>query len=177
MIYFNIDWLKKNYMMAHYFGLGFIQIKIDDKTRMHFYSKDLPRVLPDEEIHNHRYHFNSFVYRGELDQEIFDVVSGNTHTKEFEACKEGVEVDLAPVACGIRLNSQHTYIAGSRYKINHHVFHRVKCVDYCVTLLTRSGYQKDYAEVIRPAGSEKVCPFSEKMSDGKIWEIVAELLK
>lgn len=33
----NIDWLKANSTMIHYFGLGFIQVKLGDLDRVHFY--------------------------------------------------------------------------------------------------------------------------------------------
>jgi hypothetical protein len=46
--------LKEKCKMIHYFGLGFIQIKIDDTYRLHFYTNKLPKILHEEEVHNYR---------------------------------------------------------------------------------------------------------------------------
>ncbi len=36
-----IDYLIKNHTIIQYFGLGFIQIKINENVRFHFYHKDI----------------------------------------------------------------------------------------------------------------------------------------
>jgi hypothetical protein len=35
---------------------------------------------------------------------------------------------------------------------------------------------KDNAEVIRKRNAEKICPFSKKIPDAKLWEIVEQML-
>lgn len=37
----NLAWLKANHRTIHYFGLGFIQLKLDESRRMHFYVPSL----------------------------------------------------------------------------------------------------------------------------------------
>ena len=66
-------------------------------------------------------------------------------------------------------------MVGSRYFITHDVFHRIKTVR-AVTLLKRGSIVKEMAEVIRPASAVKVCPFSKKIDDGKLWHIVEGIL-
>lgn len=172
----DVDWLRANHTMVHYFGLGFIQLKIDQYKRYHFYTDELPQIVGEEEIHNHRYSFQSTVMRGRLKQELFGEITGDTHIMEDESCQEGVVSEKDPSRCGIFLSSVHTYIAGCNYYINHTVFHRVKAVN-CVTYLQRGDYKKKYAQVIRPVGAQKVCPFSYKVEDKKLWEIIEAMCK
>lgn len=174
-IQFNIDWLKKNHQMIHYFGLGFVQLKIDEQFRIHFYTPELPPITPDEDIHNHRYDFESYILKGKFQQELFHVAVGNTHVCEEESCKEGIHSKSEGKTCGIALAGRHQYQAGSSYWLSHATFHRVKA-DNCVTLLKRSDYKKELAEVIRPVEGSKVCPFSQKIEDEKLWTIVDKMI-
>lgn len=171
----NIDLLKKNHQKIHYFGLGFIQVKIDSITRVHFYSSELPAIISDEEIHNHRYDFTSVIIKGGFGQQIYQVIPGDTHLLEEESCQEGVSGGKTKL-CSVKMIGEHVYYPNSRYFVDHNVFHKVQAVD-CVTLLTRSDYKKDLAEVIRPVGAEKICPFSQKIEEGSLWEIVDSMLK
>lgn len=178
----NVDWLKKNAKMIHYFGLGFVQLKVNDTFRLHFYNKSLPAIVSEEDIHNHRYDFRSKVIKGKFIQELFDVVEGDTHVREFESCQHGVEAPKDAVPCGVERKSRHLYTAGSMYDISHNTFHRVKA-NNCITLLMRKTapdggfYRKPYAEVVRKKDAEKVCPFSKKVSEDELWEIVAEMTR
>ena len=177
-------WLKNNHQMIHYFGLGFIQLKIDQQHRMHFYTPELPPIVPDEDIHNHRYDFESYVLKGEFEQELFDVYTMSpygeslyhSHIKEFESCQEngGVKNSLK-MPCMISSASKHTYNAGSHYFMSHRTFHRVKATN-CITLLERGDYKEDLAEVIRPKDAAKVCPFSQKIETDTLWGIVEKML-
>ncbi len=85
--------------MIHYFGLGFIQLKINFETRMHFYSPELPQITSNEDVHNHRYDFESCVLKGELEQELFHVINGDTHLREQESCQAGVHTESTPTPC------------------------------------------------------------------------------
>jgi hypothetical protein len=173
--YLNIDWLKSNHKMIHYFGLGFIQLKIDDQTRIHFYTPELPPIVSQEDIHNHRYDFFSQVLKGHFSQALFNVIDGNTHLREQESCKEGVSCETPPTPCAVEINSEHKYVAGSAYFIKAETFHRVSAEG--ITLLKRGEPKKDFAEVIRRAGSEKTCPFSQKIEESRLWEIIECMIK
>jgi len=171
----DINWLQQNHQMLHYFGLGFIQLKINDQYRMHFYTKELPPIVSDEDIHNHRYDFTSRILKGEFSQELYKIVPGNDYLKEEESCQEGIKSESKSEECNIELISRETYTAGSEYFISHKTFHRVKATN-CITLLSRSDYKKELAEVVRRKDSPLICPFSQKLSDSKIWDIISSLL-
>ncbi|AXQ69990.1 hypothetical protein HOU03_gp278 [Caulobacter phage CcrSC] len=52
------------------FGLGFIQLKLTEHSRVHFWTGE-PNV-PEDEIHDHRYDFTSEVIKGFIEHETFD---------------------------------------------------------------------------------------------------------
>jgi hypothetical protein len=170
----DIDWLKANHQMIHYFGLGFIQLKLDQTNRVHFYTSELPPIVDDEDIHNHRYDFTSKIISGKITNYLYSEIEGDTHFKSDESCKEGMNSETLQACCGVLLTSIHTYVAGSEYFVDHNTFHRVAATD-CVTWVIRSGYKKEYAQVIRPMNSVKVCPFGKKLPDDKLWEIVESI--
>lgn len=172
--YLDFGWLKANHQMIHYFGLGFIQLKINNYTRMHFYHPTLKPIVA-EGVHNHRYSFGSLILKGELKQSIFAKVPGDTHICEQESCKEGACVEAAGTPCGLEFLVHNQYREGSQYTINHSTFHQVES-PFGITLLNRTEYKKELAEVIRPVGAEKVCPFSHKVEEDKLWDIVKEML-
>jgi hypothetical protein len=171
-----IDWLKKNHQMIHYFGLGFIQLKIDKHNRLHFYTPELPPIIDEEDIHNHRYDFTSSILRGKMEQQLFVEIPGATHIKEDESCQADVKPETSPSNCSVLMTSSHTYAEGSSYFIDHDTFHRVK-TNNCITHLNRGGYKKKYAQVIRPMESGKICPFSQKIEEGRLWEIIETMIR
>lgn len=178
----NIDWLKSNHKLIHYFGLGFIQVKISDSTRFHFYTKELPAIVGDEEIHDHRYSFSSHVLRGGLHHSIYTLTESDSgdHLLEQESCQvNDLDHKFAdPKKCNVKLISNNYYVAGSYYYLDHETLHQVKS-DYAVTYLMKKSttYEKQFANVVRPIGAEKVCPFSQQISSDRLWQIVEQMVK
>lgn len=150
-------------------------MKIDEVSRMHFYTAELPAIV-DEGIHNHRYDFKSTILKGEFEQQLYQAVDGDDYIREYESCKEGVEAVQPGVPCGIFWTGTHHYQAGSSYSLNSKTFHEVYA-KWCVTLVERASPVHQYAEVIRPKGSPKVCPFSQKVEEARLWAIVEEMLR
>lgn len=180
-LYLDIDWIKKHCEMIHYFGLGFIQVKLTShgtsiRRRMHFYHWKLPPITDGEEVHNHRYNFCSTILRGNFSQELYQIVEGDSHLLEKESCKAGVEINEPGKPCGIASISSQVFSAGSSYCIDHKTFHKVQS-RYAVTMLTLGEVEKDFAEVVRPRMAEKVCPFSKNMPEGELWEFVEKMAR
>jgi hypothetical protein len=142
---------------------------------MHFYSLELPPIVSEEDVHNHRYGFYSNILKGEMKQEFFQITEGNTHVLEQETCKAGVTSETKPVPCGLKRTAIHWHVKGGIYYISHEVFHRVT-TNNCITLLNREKIEKDLAEVVRPIGAQKVCPFSHKIPEETLWGIVEKML-
>ena len=171
-----IEDLKKKCTMIHYFGLGFIQVKLGPTHRVHFYTDLLPPIVDKEDVHNHRYDFTSKILHGNFHQELFKIVEGNTYTLHNESCKEGYEETTSEqIVCGIEKIDDRWFYKGETYSISHETFHRVEATD-AITMLTRSEYKKELAQVTRPINAPKICPFSKKIEDWELWQIVETIL-
>jgi hypothetical protein len=171
----DVDYLRKNCQMIHYFGLGFIQLKIDQSHRLHFYTSELPAVVSQEDIHDHRYDFHSVIVKGYLDQELFTLMPGTTHRKDQETCKKDCAAPaVEPEYYMVKPTSQHIYRAGSEYFIDHQTFHRVWSSN-CITSIHRGDYKKEFSNVVRPVDAKPVCPFSVTVEPDRLWEIVRSM--
>jgi len=163
--------------MIHYFGLGFIQLKLGGRKRLHFYNLTLPKIMPEEEAHNHRYHFRSTIILGNLTNTICRPTLGTSHYRTKVSCdpKKTVNDDTLEL-CNLEFDSEHIYTAGSVYVLHHNTFHKVRS-NYCITLIERRPTIKEFAEVIRERGTEPVCPFSMSLSESYLWEMVEEMIE
>lgn len=164
----------------HYFGLGFIQLKIDETRRYHFYHPTIMPILDEEEIHNHRYDFTSTVVKGRLFNEIFDYESDafseeglfEVSCKKEDAGKEPVLIDEV-----IKRNVVNFSCSSSdHYDMKHFMFHRIRYIEPTITFLERGPILSQYARIIKPKNEPAVCPFSKIMSQEEIWEIIAQIL-
>lgn len=172
-----LEGLKKQCTHIHYFGLGFIQIKLGPTHRIHFYTNLLPPIVDKEDVHNHRYDFTSTVLYGNFIQELFTVIEGDTHVLEEESCTEGyVREASKSKVCSIEKTSNQHFSAGSSYFISHKTFHRVEASN-AITFLSRSNYKKELAEVVKEKGKPNICPFSKKIPENELWNIVENILR
>lgn len=175
---FDIDWLKKNHQMIHYFGLGFIQLKLTPSRRMHFYTPELPSIVGEEEVHNHRYDFISYILDGCLQQQIFRKIKGNNFVCENETCNPNNKKSLCDTVelCNIELLTEQWFRRESKYFIDNRTFHRVRAEVPTITCLDRTDYKKPFAQVIRPKSMKPVCPFSKQVPEEQLWDIIRSML-
>lgn len=172
----DIDHLRSFGVDPAYFGLGFIQLKITDNSRVHFYHNDLPVLA--EEPHTHRYDFTSHILQGTLHQDIF----------HFNPCPVG-EYELTNVSCDPNVDVtpesydgelmwtiENEHIAGSHYRINKDTLHTVRAQDNCITYLIRNEPELDFPWLVRKKGEDMVCPFSQPMTTKRCWEMIEEML-
>lgn len=171
----DIDWLKDNHVRLYYFGLGFIQLKVDETFRLHFYTPELPAF--NEDIHNHRYNFTSRVLLGNIINYYYDVIDGDTHLIKNESCNLDVDAPVLDKPCGVRQTSAVYYGLGSDYYVDHTIYHTVKTHVPCITLLKRGPYTKDFAQVIVPKDGGGACPFSQKIEEDRLWNIIDDMVK
>jgi hypothetical protein len=161
-----------------YFGLGFIQLKIDKTYRYHFYHDSLEPIVPDDEIHDHRYNFKSHILQGEFTQLLyeFEVDHAGTHEIQNVDCKGPSDHVFEKTWGNLKLINRSTYSAGSSYWINRDVLHTVIAHNNAITLLERDTVVKQYARVARPRGVESVCPFSAPLGADRCWELIEDML-
>lgn len=177
--YLDLDWLWANKTMVHYFGLGFIQLKLNDSQRVHFYTKELMKSVGDEEIHNHRYHFVSKILKGTFSQTIYDVIPAEKNFSHFmtkESCtKEESHIFHIPEGVNIVKLYEQTLNVGESYFMDHNTFHTVDSGD-AITFLTRTDYKKEFADVAYPRGMPPVCPFFLNLSEDEIFDRIKKLI-
>lgn len=164
----------------YFFGLGFIQCKVSQEERYHFYHPSLvPLVNIEEEIHDHRYDFNSTIIKGKLINKLyhFSPSENGNYYKEEESCNPEIKINNPNIVLGnIAPISINKYEENDTYFISHEEFHTINTHE-CITHLKRSEYKKEFAHVIRPIRGIKTCPFSKKIEQEKCWEMIKEMLK
>lgn len=188
----DIDYLRSFGVDPAYFGLGFIQLKLTLPQRMHFYHRDLSATVGDEEVHDHRYDFNSTVLKGKFNQTLytFDELDPNRGALIGEPSNEPIFV-MKTVSCDPKNPAPLTsvlgtlrelysaeYAAGSKYKIKRDTLHKVSG-DHAITLLTgvnRGETDKDYATVVRFIDAPEVCPFESKFTVNQCWDLIEDMI-
>lgn len=180
--FLNVDWLRNNYKKVHYFGLGFIQLKLNDNERLHFYTEKLIKTVNEEEIHDHRYNFVSTILKGTLAQQIYNIRYqgwGNNVDYEYyitqETCSEHNKIDFPKTNCNILEVYNKTYVKNDSYYLDHNTFHKVSSND-AITYVSRLNITKDYANVVYRKGQIITCPFSVKRPDDELFDIIAEMV-
>ena len=175
----DIDWLREQGAEPHWFGLGFIQLKLNDAERLHFYPKEMKGFVDPEEVHDHRYDFGSTVLQGRIAQNTFDFEVGGQGLYEMAnvSCDPATPApDIEPIKGRILNTGRMNLTAGNSYWLDADTFHSFYGYDNAITALIRGTTRKPYARVIRLVGAEKVCAFSRPMPTNELWDIIASML-
>ena len=172
----SIDYIKKNQTRMYNFGLGFIQVVFSPSTRAHYYTDKIPQL--NDEIHNHRYNFTSRIIKGHFIQNKYNLVPGDTHLLTNESCNKEREVEHnIAIPVGVDHVSSEHYYTGDVYNIFYNEFHNVYSKDDTITLLNRTNIITDFAQVLLRKDQEKVCPFSNRMSEDDLYQIIESVIK
>lgn len=169
-----LEWLKENCEKIHWFGLGFIQIKIQEGLRYHFYTDKFPSVCK-ESIHTHRYTFTSEVIAGKLRQCIFSEVAGNDYKRVLHLCIKGQE----PIQAGLfslNLLTSVNLNKGSHYTIGKDTIHNVSSYGDCITKVWWEGSKQGDCLVYTPYGETDNDPFVDNILEEELWDEVERML-
>lgn len=171
----DLDTLKKNCKMIHAFGLGFIQLKLSEDTRLHFYVPEVNKTGGDTESHNHRYGFTSRIVKGYLTNELYafkPTMIGN-YLMVNEACDPNKPKSTKDPERGkLILLASHEMTAGSVYTMEQDTLHMVRTERAITYLMRHPGEFKDFAQVVHHESVDLICPFSANMPEKDLWEIV-----
>ena len=174
-----LDFLKNSHVKPAFFGLGFIQCKVSQYERYHFYHEDLyPIVDMEEEIHDHRYDFVSTILKGQLINKLYEFTPNEKgeYYSELESCnKDNIVTDKKRTQGNIVLLSMQTYKENESYEIKFEQLHTIEAKN-CITHLVRTDYKKKLATVVRHNKVEKNCPFSKQIDEKTCWQIIEEIL-
>lgn len=174
--YLKIDKLRESGATPTWFGLGFIQLKMDDRHRMHFWHPELPSSgAYDEEWHDHRYSFNSHVLVGSIRNEIgFSAPNPKGEFSEFEVCCEGGGATFKQKV-DVHYLTEFETRAGETYFLQQDALHKV-WANRCVTLQTRYlSSVKDKARVVATKFNSPN-PFDANLPEAQLWEIIEDLV-
>lgn len=164
-----------------FFGLGFIQVKINKVLRYHFYHPELISIMPDEEIHNHRYDFTSSVLKGALNQTFYSVTPSDKEVwvQRSVSCDPDKPAPTDELNVDVIELSSFCIREGSKYTIKKDTYHKVNPVaEPTITLVQRHfPIEKEYAQVVSRKSSDVVCPFSPKMDEHELFEWIDKICR
>lgn len=180
----DIDYLKANHSRIYYFGLGFIQVVLNQYERVHFYSDELASLAVSEGWHNHRYNFKSTILKGQFRESRGRLISGDDHILTNVNCgkdkplpyENKIPVGLEAIVMPSGYLSEY-YYEGDSYDIFFNEFHFVHSVGNTITYLKRSDYVTEFAQVVIEKDKELVCPFSVTFDEPNLWKRVEEIIK
>jgi hypothetical protein len=165
----------------NYFGLGFIQLKLNAVERLHFYHPDVMPILDQEEIHDHRYDFSSTVIKGALMNTLYtyeSVCFAEYGLYEVSCKKDDVGKEPAFLGeCMIHRLADFTVETGQTYNLTRDVFHRIEYPVPTITFLRREHIFKENARIIKAIDAPSVCPFSKVMDEDEIWEVIEKIIE
>ena len=160
------DYLKDNNSDILEFGLGFIQVKIQN-VNYNFYTDKVSKFTDHESPHSHQQDFISEIICGELKEKLYSVRSGDM--KAFCGCGDTDKV--VEDTYSYEENQSLTYKVGDLYVRCKEDFHTVEAINNTVTKVVKCGNKVD-AIVI---GEKK--DYIRSMSEDSLWNIVKEICK
>ncbi|UTU10263.1 hypothetical protein CcrRB23_gp401 [Caulobacter phage RB23] len=184
----DFDYLRASGAQPHNFGLGFIQLKLNEHSRLHFWTGE-PNV-PEDEIHDHRYSFRSEVLKGCVEHETFVFRPLMDSLLRGGVAAEGAIWTMTIVSCDpdkLVRDPHHTFgtvektgeyhlAENSSYWFPYGAFHRSRGSKGAITHLVRDPTVNEYARVIRRQGAVEICPFSDPRPPEALWETIKEFL-
>lgn len=177
----NIDRLRETGAKPEWFGLGFIQLKLNATQRMHIWHPSLTPDVDEEEIHDHRYTFVSEILKGKMTHQTYEfdgAAFGNSEMLEVSCDPANPLVNPRRISGNSRTTGLYELVEGSRYRFEVGQFHRA-LTTFCISLVTidtPAEEKREHARVIRKKGAKEICPFSNPMPEEKLWTIIADAL-
>lgn len=160
------DYLKENSDSVLEFGLGFIQVKIQN-VNYNFYTDKVCKFTDHESPHSHQQDFISEIIHGELREKLYSVYSGDV--KAFCGCGDTDKV--IEDTYEYKEEQVLTYSSGDLYVRCKEDFHTVEALNNTVTKVVKFG-NKVNAIVI----GEK-SKYNTSLSKNDLWNIVKEICK
>lgn len=176
--YLDIDWLRKN-THPQTFGLGFVQCKLNEKERLHFWFPEELQTVRATELHDHRYGFNSKVLSGYITHEVFEVYETAEETPYVMSdvsCDPELPVEEQWKPVNIESFGKSTYHKGESYDMKVGQFHRaLNAVG--VTKLTREKIERPVAKLVKPKDAIRFCPFENQRSKDSCFSIMEYVIQ
>ena len=183
--YLDLDHLK-SYAQSHHvrpqwFGLGFVQLKLDATRRLHFWDPTLATLVNEKELHDHRYDFTSTVLAGRLDHIVYEFSEhpDGDHQLCEVFCQPEKSAPPRVLHTGfIQETSRQTFTTGQSYHFKQGQFHQGVAAQ-AVTYLERGAIVSETARIIRPCAEAEnwLCPFTDTLTTEQAWDAIEMILK
>jgi len=159
------QYLKENHQKILHWGLGFIQVRVNDDVNYHFYTDKISANFDCETPHNHRRSFISEILAGVLQEKVLFVKEGGSLALTSNLCS------VSEFGGYVRITSvdNNTYKKGDKYLRTPYEYHTVSSSN-CVTRLEKFG---DEHEVYSLGETEPV--EIVKYDEDFLWGIVEEM--
>lgn len=176
--YLDINYLRALGVQPSFFGLGFIQFKIDERKRLHLWHPEFLELtggVYDDEWHDHRYPFQSQVLVGSITNQLAaHVDASNGEYEVWEVCCEGNGADRAGNA---HLFEVGTFITGvgETYSLHQDALHKATA-ERCMTLQNRLDAPSKLKARVVTKDYRSPNPFSINVSSKRLWEIMEDVV-
>lgn len=161
-----------------FFDLGFIECKISDKERIHFYHPELKiPVNALDNVRNHRYDFVGKVLRGHLQNKIYNFFDGkhNTHYKLSELFTNDIKNGKKNLGY-LNLFSDLNHQVNETYAMHNMYFNKIEA-NFCITQLKCTADKKDTIDIVYPIASNFIEPLKRSLSKQDCLAIIKECIE
>lgn len=169
-------------------GLGFIQLKIGERNRIHVWHPDLPRrkCYIDSDVHNHRFAFRSTVLKGtQINRRCIvndqprgcashDVISHNGPRSD-----KGGRLSFVDGECNVHRGPLEFYRVGDSYVMHVGEYHCTPNNGTVITFMQKLDETKDFhANSIIRKGVTFDQDFDRfQLSEAELWDFVKDACK
>lgn len=168
-------------------GLGFLQVKLPDKARLHVWHPDLPRrkCFAHSSIHDHRFGFISRVLVGTQVNKVYRVWPVNIGGTHISYLHEGPRTEfgnrpwIQDEMLIVELDYEQHIGPGDDYFMQPFVYHATEAGGdgRVATLMTKTIERSRGAHSLCAAGVEPDADFDRKQwPEDRLWEIVRDVL-
>ncbi len=173
--YLDLDYLRTLENQPTFFGLGFVQLKVDDQQRLHFWHPETRTPDYDEEWHDHRYSFSSQVLVGSLTNEIaYGEMNKKGDHEVWEVCCKGNGAER--VGSGnIHYQTRMVTEVGQVYFLDRDAMHKSHS-EKAMTMQTRHLKNQKLKARIMTKEYNSPNPFDLSMPVSRIWDIIDDVI-
>jgi len=164
-------------------GLGMMRTYLDETRRLHIWHSALkvPGATP---LHDHPWDFTSEIIFGNMNQNRFEIVEGETSLhpvpmmKQKIQCGEGGDMVGEPEEVRLVAKPMETYYEGQWYSQEAHEIHDTFPMDNTITIINRVYHEnRDFANVYYAKGGEFVSAHPRPASPAEVLFITREVLR
>jgi hypothetical protein len=180
----NVDRFRETDATISLHGLGFLQVKLPGRQRLHVWHPDLPRrdCYDHSAIHNHRFSFISRVLKGTQKNVRVDVeiVKEGTHqliSHNGPRSEKGGRLSYPVAQCLIHPREMEIYQPGNEYYMPQLEYHHTPVDEIVVTIISKQTEGRIHANSVCANGVDFHYDFDRfQMSEADMWGIVTEAL-